>query len=56
MVVTSCSLIAVAVCPVQVALGEIGSSSYLVSASCGAGSCLGQILIGKLEIVDDLVV
>ena len=55
MAVTGVGLIAVTVSPVQVALGEIGSGGNLVSATCSAGSSLSQILVGKLEVVDDLL-
>ena len=54
MAITGCGLIAVTICPVQVALGEIGSGSYLVSTTCRAGSSLSQILVGILEVVDNL--
>ena len=55
MAVSCCSLIAVTVSPIQVALGKIGSGSNLVSASRGAWSCLWQILICILEIIDNLL-
>ena len=55
MAVARGGLIAVAVGPVQVALGQVGGSSHLVGAACGAGISLGQIVVGILEIVDDVL-
>ena len=46
-------LIAVTVCPVQITLSQVGSSGHFMCTSCGARSCLGQILVGILEVVND---
>ena len=55
MVVTCCSLVAVTVSPVQITLSQIGCSSHLVGTSCLTRTSLRQVLIGKLEVVDDVL-
>ena len=59
-VIAGGGLVAVAVGPVEIALGQIGGSSHLVGTAgvqlAGlVGFDVGQMLVGKLEVVDDVL-